>query len=115
MAFICIGEVLMVARREMTSWRVRAVLTRRPALGMIFAVTAAAKTLGEILSADIELEPPEEYLAFELQKSWTPVWVFDGRSPDQVRTLLQTCGLTADQVNSALATNGATEIGRAHV
>src|SRR5207244_1862115 len=33
---------------------------------------------GELLTSDIELEPPEEYLAFDVDKNWTLAWTFEG-------------------------------------
>src|SRR4051794_40316255 len=42
----------------------------------------AVPAWGELLSSDIELEPPEEYLAFDLSKAWVTRWAFDGRSTD---------------------------------
>jgi len=52
---------------------------------------------------DIRLEQPEEYLAFELQQIPPPAWIFNGLSPDQVRQLMLSCGLTPQQVERALA------------
>lgn len=58
---------------------------------------------GEIVFKDIRLEQPEEYLAFELENAQVPPWVFEGRSPDQVRALMVSCGLTQPQIERALS------------
>ncbi len=57
---------------------------------------------GELIVRDIKIEPPEEYLAFELQHITPPEWVFDGLSVDQVRQVMLACGLTQPQVEGAL-------------
>lgn len=57
---------------------------------------------GELVVRDIKINPPEEYLAFELQHINPPAWIFDGKSVDQVRQLMLSCGLTPDQVARAL-------------
>jgi hypothetical protein len=58
---------------------------------------------GELVVRDIKIQPPEEYLAFELQQIKTPSWVFNGLSPAQVRPVMLSCGLTPAQVDGALA------------
>ena len=58
---------------------------------------------GEMVARDIKIEPPDEYLAFELQRITPPSWIFDGLSTDQVRRLMVSCGLTEKQAESALA------------
>src|SRR5262245_43338638 len=58
---------------------------------------------GEFSAYDIELERPEEYAAFELNRDKTPPWVFTGMKPEQVRELLTKCGLTPAQLERALA------------
>jgi hypothetical protein len=57
---------------------------------------------GELVIRDIKIEPPDEYLAFELDHITPPSWIFDGLSTDQVRQLMLSCGLTEKQVESAL-------------
>ena len=58
---------------------------------------------GELFVRDIKIQPPEEYLAFELQHITPPVWIFDGQSVAQVREVMLSCGLTPAQVDRALA------------
>jgi hypothetical protein len=57
---------------------------------------------GELVIRDIKIQPPEEYLAFELQQIKTPVWIFNGLSVAQIRQLMFSCGLTQAQVDRAL-------------
>jgi hypothetical protein len=58
---------------------------------------------GEFTTADIQLEQPEEYLAYELQNVKAPVWVFEKQSPDEARNVLTTCGVPAKQIERALS------------
>ena len=58
---------------------------------------------GELFVRDIKIQPPEEYLAFELQHITTPTWVFDGQSVAQVRQVMLSSGLTPAQADRALA------------
>ena len=64
---------------------------------------AATPPWGELTTADITLEAPEEYLAFELQNIKAPTWTFPGLSPEQVRARLTACGVAAEQIARALA------------
>jgi hypothetical protein len=57
---------------------------------------------GELFVRDIKINPPEEYLAFELQHINPPAWIFDGQSVAQVRQLLLSSGLTPAEVDRAL-------------
>jgi hypothetical protein len=57
---------------------------------------------GELFVRNIKINPPEEYLAFELQHVNPPAWIFDGQSVAQVRQLLLSSGLTPEQVDHAL-------------
>ena len=66
---------------------------------------------GELVSRDIKLEPPDEYLAFELQNITPPVWTFDGQSPAQVRQIMLSSGLTESQADSELTPSKITVTG----
>lgn len=57
---------------------------------------------GELFVRDIKIQPPEEYLAFELQHITPPVWIFGGQSVAQVRQLMLACGLTQPEVDDTL-------------
>jgi len=63
---------------------------------------AQAPPWGELIVRDIKIQPPEEYLAFELQHITPPEWIFDGLSVDQVRQVMLASGLTQPQVQEAL-------------
>jgi hypothetical protein len=65
---------------------------------------------GELSVRDIKIQPPEEYLAFELQHIMTPAWVFDGKSPAQVRQTMLSAGLMPAQVDRALAPSGVSTV-----
>jgi hypothetical protein len=58
---------------------------------------------GELMVRDIKIEPPDEYLAFELEHVTPPSWIFDGLSAAQVRQLLVSCGLSEKQADGALS------------
>ena len=58
---------------------------------------------GELLTSDVQLENPEEYLATDFDTSRPPTRVFDRLSLDQVRALLRDCGLSAALTDHALA------------
>lgn len=57
---------------------------------------------GELLTHDIDLEQPEEYVAFELSKKTPPAWVFAGMNRDQTRAQLLAAGLSAELTDRAL-------------
>lgn len=58
---------------------------------------------GEMIVSDIELEQPEEYVAFEIETNRIPTWVFAEMTPDTVRALMLSCGMPAEQVARALS------------
>ncbi len=58
---------------------------------------------GELLTEDVEIERPEEFLGLQTNTNWVPTWIFDKMNPDQVRTLLLASGLTAQQTARALS------------
>jgi hypothetical protein len=57
---------------------------------------------GELIAHDIELEQPEEYVAFEIGTNRIPAWAFAGMAPDVVRSLMLACGVPPEQVARAL-------------
>jgi hypothetical protein len=71
---------------------------------------------GELVVRDIKIQPPEEYLAFELQHITPPAWIFDGQSVEQVRQVMLASGLTPQEVDRTLvpsrvsASNGKTTV-----
>jgi hypothetical protein len=58
---------------------------------------------GELATHEIEVEPPEEYLAADAVLPQAPAWVFQQLSPEQTRSLMLSCGLSAEQADRALA------------
>ena len=58
---------------------------------------------GELLTHDIDLEQPEEYVAFELSQKQPPRWVFAGLNRDQTRAQLLAAGLSEELTDHALS------------
>lgn len=58
---------------------------------------------GELVKFDLEVEQPDEYVAFEPISNRVAQWFFPNRSPAQVRELLQKNGLNSKQLEQALA------------
>jgi hypothetical protein len=68
---------------------------------------------GELVKLDLEVEQPDEYVAFEPLTNRVTRWIFPDHAPAQVRDLLQTLGLTAEQIDLACAaTNVSPEAGQ---
>jgi hypothetical protein len=63
---------------------------------------------GELVTRQITVERPEEYIGFETQCVQPVTWTFEHLSPENVRTELLDCGLTSSQANRALALQLAT-------
>lgn len=60
---------------------------------------------GELLTLDIELEQPEEYVSFEATSKLEVVWVFSGCSLTQTRNILASSGMQPAQVDAILHTD----------
>jgi len=82
----------------------------RPKLAETFAVDPKDKSRsvhvgpwGGLVTRDISLERPVEYLTDEVAAPPPQVWVFKGLKPDAVKALLLKNGLTAAQAAAALA------------
>jgi hypothetical protein len=58
---------------------------------------------GQLTVRDIDLEQPDEYVAYEINTNRVESWTFAGMTPDQVRALMQSCGLDADKIDRALS------------
>ncbi|HTY89473.1 MAG TPA: hypothetical protein VMB80_18630 [Candidatus Acidoferrum sp.] len=58
---------------------------------------------GQLVSWDIDLEQPVEYLAYEIATNKMETWTFVGMTPTQVRSLLQSCGVAAGEIDRALS------------
>ena len=82
----------------------------RPKLTDTFAVDPDDKSRsvhvgawGELITRDIELERPAEFLTGEVASPTPETWTFKGLNPDAVKALLAKNGLTSKQVCAALA------------
>jgi hypothetical protein len=82
----------------------------RPKLAETFAVDPKDKSRsvhvgawGELVTRDISLERPVEYLTAEVADPSPQVWVFNGLPPDAVKARLVKNGLTSAQAAAALA------------
>jgi hypothetical protein len=73
------------------------------------ASSAHAGPWGELVTHDISLERPVEYLTEEVAEPQPEIWTFTGQKPEAVKTLLQQHGLSATQVATLFATGKATE------
>jgi hypothetical protein len=78
--------------------------------GEVFAVDPDDKTRavhsgpwGDLVTRDIELERPVEYLTGEVSDPQPEVWTFNGLKPDAVNALFAKDGLTPAQVAAAFA------------
>ncbi len=58
---------------------------------------------GQFLTRSIDLEQPEEYLAYETATNKIETWTFEGMTPEQVRSLMQSCGVVANEIDRALS------------
>jgi hypothetical protein len=58
---------------------------------------------GELVANNITVERPDEYIGFEVKSNQTPAWFFGQVSPQKVRNLMLSCGLTASQIDHALS------------
>jgi hypothetical protein len=59
---------------------------------------------GQLVVRPLDLEQPEEYVAYEIATNKIETWTFKGMTPDEVRDLMQSCGLAAGDIGSALQT-----------
>ena len=59
---------------------------------------------GELMTTDIWMERPEEYVAFEMSTNQPAEWFFDGRTPQDVHALMLASGLSAGQAERVLIT-----------
>ncbi|MEY4385676.1 MAG: hypothetical protein RLY20_959 [Verrucomicrobiota bacterium] len=65
---------------------------------------------GELVTYDIDLEQPEEYVGFELATNRVPHWNFAGMTREQTRTLLLSCGVPAELANHATSDEHTTNV-----
>ncbi len=58
---------------------------------------------GQLIMRDLDLEQPEEYVAYEIKTNKVATWIFEGTQPEAARTLMQSCGLTPEQIAQAMS------------
>jgi len=71
--------------------------------GIVDIETTNVPPWGQLAMRDIDLEQPEEYVAYEINTGRVETWTFEGMNPDAVRTAMQSSGLAADQIEKALS------------
>lgn len=60
---------------------------------------------GQLVVRDIEIEQPEEYIAYQTATNHIEQWTFTGMTPDQVRETMRSSGVAPAQVDRALSTS----------
>ena len=111
LAGLVIFSMALVLAGGLLAYSLRMISSPNPAERNLFhldshrADTAPAEmpAWGELKTADITLEAPEEYIAFELKNNKPVAWTFQGLRPEQVRALLTSCGVPAAQISRALS------------
>ena len=70
---------------------------------MVIIKAANIPSCGQLVMRDLDLEQPEEYVAYEISTNKVAVWIFEGTGPEQVQTLMESCGLSAEQIGLGLS------------
>jgi hypothetical protein len=71
--------------------------------GTVDIETTNVPPWGQLSMRDIDLEQPEEYVAYEISTNRVETWTFADMNPDVVRSVMQSSGLAADQIEKALS------------
>ena len=58
---------------------------------------------GQLVERDLDLEQPEEYVAYEINTNRLETWTFEDMNPDTTRTVMQSSGLSKEQIEKALS------------
>jgi hypothetical protein len=58
---------------------------------------------GQLTERDIDLEQPEEYAAYETDTNETETWTFEGMNPDAVLAVMQSSGLSEEQIGKVMS------------
>ena len=58
---------------------------------------------GQLTIRNIDLEQPQEYVAYKTNTNGVETWTFEDMNPDAVHTVMQSSGLEADQIKKALS------------
>ncbi len=65
--------------------------------------TTSIPAWGELMTLEIDLEQPEEYVSFEATTDRTAVWTFTDKTLKQTREILTECGMSPGLIDSTLA------------
>jgi len=71
--------------------------------GALDIETTNVPAWGQLTMHDIDLEQPEEYVAYEINTNSEETWTFEGMNPDAVRPVMQSSGLSEEQIGQALS------------
>ncbi|MFO1514612.1 MAG: hypothetical protein U1F83_17160, partial [Verrucomicrobiota bacterium] len=63
---------------------------------------------GELITYDIEIENPDEYMATDYDTNRVPMWILDHSTVERAKETLLACGLATDQVARALSPSAVT-------
>lgn len=107
LAGLILFSLALISSASFVAFRLTAV--SHPRLADAFAVDPNDKSRsvhvgpwGTLITRDIELERPTEYLTDEVNHPAVEIWRFSGLKPEAVRALLAKNGLSAAQVSAAL-------------
>lgn len=53
---------------------------------------------GQLITRELDLEQPEEYVAYEVQTNKVETWTFEGMTPEAAKTVMQNAGLGAAEI-----------------
>jgi hypothetical protein len=71
--------------------------------GTLDIETTNIQPWGQLTVRDIDLEQPEEYVAYEINTNTVETWTFEGMNPAATRATMESSGLTEDQIEMALS------------
>ncbi len=61
-----------------------------------------APAWGQLIARDLDLEQPEEYVAYEITTNKVETWTFEGMTPEAVRSVMLASGLATGDVERTL-------------
>jgi hypothetical protein len=59
---------------------------------------------GQLVVRSLDLEQPEEYIAYETTTNQVATWMFEGMSPDEARATMHSSGVAAGDIDRAMQT-----------
>ena len=111
---LIVFSVVLMAGASFITFKLSA--AARPKLAENFAVDPNDKSRsihvgawGEMITRDIQLERPDEYLSSEATSPAVETWNFIGQKPEAAKALLESSGLSAAQISSAFTADTVTE------